>query len=118
MPVRGNWFADDCAFVADVTSAIVLGIGVEGLAIRTRARYAHAIAIADNRRRVRGHQNERSVARAPEKRQDAARAVVAIDPPESLRILIEFVQRRRGAVEAIAVAHQARNSRVQGVVAN
>src|SRR5580704_11240210 len=103
--VLGLAFGDHAASIADATSCVVAAVAVEKLAPASPDRNAYPIILARDGREVARDQDHflRSLALA-QQRDDAARAVIAIDPLKAGIFEFLIVQRRLASIEMVQVA--------------
>src|SRR5262249_20617977 len=104
--MRGDRLAGDAAGVADIAAAVDLRVAVEELGVPAWNRYADAVLRPGHRREVEDHHEKiAAVARIANDRDNAVLVVIAIDPPEALRIEVALVERRLRAVAPVEIAH-------------
>src|SRR5262245_55097152 len=96
------------AKIAEVCSAIGLGIAVQYFLPGATPGHSDAVAEARNRREVKDNENDfRAICRFSEKRQHALVRVVGVDPFKSVRIAIQFVKSAFGAIDPVQVTNPA-----------
>jgi len=114
--MAGRVGCHDSASVADVTAAVHVSVRIQPLQVEASLRDPHAVSVADFRGEIADDDRD-IVGRAPpaEETDDAFLPVRAVDPFESGRLAIAFVQRRQLPVHRIQIAYEPLYSRMERI---
>ena len=113
--VRRNRLGRNRPEIAQVASAVKLGIGVQNLAIGSGRQRTNAIIAMRHGRCVDDHDEVLAVGFLARKRNHALRLIGIVDPFETCRLGIEKMERRKFTVEPVAIAHQPLHAGVYGI---
>ena len=92
------------AFVSLTAASVQWCIAIQHFLPISPGRHAHAVIVPRHRRKITNeHQNVVTIFGAPDKADDAPLAVVAINPFEARRVVIQFEQRWLPAVQRIQI---------------
>src|SRR6266436_7536293 len=102
----GSILTLDASVIPDVAASVSFRIAINNLAVKTRVRHAQPVIMPNDRRCGHGENNDFTVARSAQKRNNAILGVVEINPFESLRRVILVPQRRFALVSVIEMLNQ------------
>src|ERR1700686_5166186 len=103
----GSILTLDASVIPDVAASVSFRIAINDLAVKTSLRHAQPVIIPNDRRCGHGKNNDFTLARPAQKRDNAILRVVKIDPFESLIRVILVPQRRFALVSVIEMLNQA-----------
>src|SRR5215210_4863740 len=114
--VRGYRLGEHDTGVSDIAAAVRTAVAVDDFVVCAGRRNTDAVAVAWNRREVENGDDELSCRRAAQKGDDTVLVIIAVDPVESVRLEVHFVQRRFPCIDAIEILDESSETAVQRIV--